>query len=161
MTENKVTTYTFTSDDYKLLHSILPNNLCAFCITKDSCCGCSENDSYRMATKPYRDNDIYELALELKTADDALKSILNYINRFFKSIDELKEYSKYIDKNNSTDISPCDVDISDNKDAVTANLSLDSKLFYLFLDSLGLNYSQYEMLEKIYEMLSKIKSDKK
>lgn len=160
MTENKVTTYTFTSDDYKLLHSILPNNLCAFCITKDSCCGCPENDSYRIATKPYRDNDIYELALELKTGDDALKSILNHLNRFFDCIDELKEYCKYMDKDNSTDISPCDVDIPENIVALQENKdALDTKLFYLFLDSLGLNYSQYETLEKVCEMLSKIKKE--
>ena len=64
---------------------------------------------------------------------------------------------KYMDKDNSTDISPCDVDISENKGILSVNYPLDTKLFYLFLDSLGLNYSQYETLEKVYEMLSKIK----
>lgn len=157
MTENKVTTYTFTSDDYKLLHSILPNNLCAFCIMKDSCCGCSENDSYRIATKPYRDNDIYELALELKTADDALKSILNHLNRFFECIDTLKDYCKHVDTENSSDLSPSDVDIPKNKGVLSVVYPLDTKLFYLFLDSLGLNYSQYETLEKVCELLSKNK----
>ena len=159
MTENKITTYTFTSDDYKLLHSILPNNLCAFCITKDSCCGCPENDSYRMATKPYRDNDIYELAVELKTADDALKSILNYLNRFFECIDNLKEYCKHVDTENSSNLSQSDVDIPKNKEVLSVVYPLDTKLFYLFLDSLGLDYNQYEMLEKVCEMLSKIKKN--
>lgn len=157
MTENKITTYTFTYDDYKLLHSILPTSPCKSCSEFQSCCGCSNGNKYCEEIKSYKDNGIYELATTLKTADDSLKDLLADFNSFFESIDELKEYSKYIDKNNSTDISPCDVDISDNKGAVAANLSLDSKLFYLFLDSLGLNYSQYETLEKVCELLSKRK----
>lgn len=155
MTENKITTYTFTYDDYKLLHSILPDYPCKNCSEFQSCCGCPNGNEYYEKIKSYKNNGIFNIATTLKTADDSLKDLLAYFNSFFDCIDELKEYCKYMDKDNSTDISPCDVDISDNKVPLAANLSLDSKLFYLFLDSLGLNYSQYETFEKVYEMLSK------
>ena len=157
MTENKITTYTFTYDDYKLLHSIIPTSPCRTCSEFRSCCGCSSGDKYSEKINPYEINGILEIATALKNADDSLKDLLAGFNSFFDCIDELKEYCKYIDKDNSTDISPCDVNIPDNKVPLAANLSLDSKLFYLFLDSLGLNYSQYETLEKVCEMLSKIK----
>lgn len=159
MTENKITTYTFTYDDYKLLHSILPDYPCSPCIGKGSYYKYPYEDKYEKAIKSYSNNGILEIATTLKTADDTLKDLLAGFNSFFECINELKEYCKYMDKDNSTDISPCDVDISDNKGAFAANLSLDSKLFYLFLDSLGLNYSQYETLEKVYELLSKIKKE--
>lgn len=157
MTENKITTYTFTYDDYKLLHSILPTSPCKDCSEYQSCCGCLNGNKYCEKIKLYRNNGIFEIATSLKIADDSLKDLLADFNSFFDCIDELKEYCKYIDKDNSTDISSCDVDIPDNKGPLAANLSLDSKLFYLFLDSLGLNYSQYETLEKVYEKLSKRK----
>lgn len=161
MTENKVTTYTFTYDDYKLLHSILPTSPCKDCFEFQSCCGCPNGNKYCEIIKSYRNNGIFEIATALKTADDSLKDLLADFNSFFECINELKEYRKYMDKDNSTDISPCDVDIPENKGVLAANYPLDSKLFYLFLDSLGLNYSQYETLEKVYELLSDIKSDKK
>ena len=160
MTENKITTYTFTYEDYKLLHSILPTSPCSFCIGNSSCYECPDEDKYEKAIKPYKDNGIYEFATILKTADDSLKNLLANFNSFFGRIDELKECCKYMDKDNSTDISPCDVDIPENIVALQENNgALDIKLFYLFLDSLGLNYSQYEMLQKVYEMLSKIKKN--
>lgn len=159
MTENKITTYTFTYDDYKLLHSILPTSPCKKCSEFQSCCGCSNGNKYCEEIKSYKNNGIFEIATTLKTADDSLKDLLAGFNSFFECIDELKEYCKYMDKDNSTDISPCDVDIPENKVPLAANFSLDSKLFYLFLDSLGLNYSQYETLEKVCELLSKIKKN--
>lgn len=161
MIENKVTTYTFTFDDYKLLHSILPDYPCSPCIGKGSYYKYPYEDKYEKAIKSYKDNGIYELATTLKTADDTLKDLLAGFNSFFECVDELKEYCKYMDKDNSTDISPCDVDIPDNKGPLVANLSLDTKLFYLFLDSLGLDYNQYEMLQKVYEVLSKKSNESK
>lgn len=160
MTENKITTYTFTYEDYKLLHSILPTSPCKDCSEYQSCCGCLNGNKYCEKIKLYRNNGIFEIATSLKIADDSLKDLLADFNSFFDCIDELKEYCKYIDKDNSTDISSCDVDIPDNIVALQENNgALDIKLFYLFLDSLGLNYSQYEMLQKVYEMLSKIKKN--
>ena len=161
MTENKVTTYIFDFDDYKLLHSILPNNPCHSCSENNSCCGCPSGDSYSKKIRPYRDNGIYELALELKSADDALKSILNHLDSFFECIDNLKEYCKYVDTENSFDLSQSDVDIPKNKGVLSVNYPIDTKLFYLFLDSLGLDYNQYETLGKIYEVLSKKNNESK
>lgn len=162
MTENKITTYTFTYDDYKLLHSILPTSPCKKCSEFRSCCGCSSGDKYDEKIEPYRNNSIFNIATALKAADDSFKNLLADFNSFFECIDELKEYCKYMDKDNSTDISPCDVDIPENIVALQENKGvLDNKLFYLFLDSLGLNYSQYEKLEKVYEVLNKKNNESK
>lgn len=161
MTENKVTTYTFTFDDYKLLHSILPDDPCNGCSENNFCCGCPGGDIYSEKTRPYRDNDIYEFALELKIANDALKSIFNCLDSFFECVDTLKEYCKYVDVENSSNLSKSDVDIPKNKEVLSINCPLDMKLFYFFLDSLRLDYNQYEMLGKVYEVLSKKNNESK
>lgn len=157
MKENRTVTYTFTSKDYELLHKILPDDPCIPCIDSGSCCGCLENDNYRMATKLYRDNGIYELAFELKSTHDSLENILNCLNHFFEGIDNLKEYCKCVDKNNSDMITLCGVNILENKTYISSNYGkehTDTNLFCFFLDSLGLSVNQYKMLEKFMNLLN-------
>ena len=68
MTENKTTTYTFTYDDYKLLHSILPTSPCKKCSEFRACCGCSSGDKYNEKINSYINNGIFKIATALKTA---------------------------------------------------------------------------------------------
>lgn len=70
----------FTSEDFELLKRELPNNPCTKCDARirGYCCGCSRGTSYSEYIKPYKDNNILDVALKVKQYKDTLKLIDEY-----------------------------------------------------------------------------------
>lgn len=84
--------YVFDEEDRRLLFIEIPDNPCEKCCLKnDGCCGCSENLKYQEIIKPYKDRNIYDLALKFKYIHQLQIEILEKQNK----IDEItKEIEK-------------------------------------------------------------------
>lgn len=69
----------FTEEDFKLLSNVLPNDPCKKCDARirGYCCGCQQGTDYNKVVKPYKENNIYEIALEIKEYYD-LQKIINH-----------------------------------------------------------------------------------
>lgn len=67
----------FTNEDLELLKKELPNNPCTKCDAhiRGYCCGCQQRIDYDKMVKIYRDNNIYDIALEIKKINELEKSI--------------------------------------------------------------------------------------
>lgn len=81
----------FTDDDFKLLSRVLPNNPCTKCDARirGYCCGCQQGTDYNKVVKPYKDNNVYEIALQIKEYYDLQKAINNFIDKQDDILDSL------------------------------------------------------------------------
>lgn len=70
----------FTDKDFELLKKELPNNPCKICYfsTNGGCCGCHDGTAYENIVKPYKENNILDVALKIKEYNDTLKLINKY-----------------------------------------------------------------------------------
>ena len=87
-----VTQYEFDDEDRRLLSIILPDDPCVKCyLNGNGCCGCSDGVKYEEIVKPYKERNIYDLALKFKRMDNLKKEIVNMqeeINKLAKEIEE-------------------------------------------------------------------------
>lgn len=74
--------YEFTDEDKKLLKIPLPDNPCTNCGAGAACCGCPKGDDYNKKVKPYKDANIYDIAVSLQRI-----TILN--NKIKQCLDEI------------------------------------------------------------------------
>lgn len=87
----------FTDDDFKLLSRVLPNNPCTKCDARirGYCCGCQQGADYDKIVKPYKDNNIYEIALSIKEYYDLNKSIEEMRERQANILKDIPQEVKY------------------------------------------------------------------
>ena len=87
-----VTQYEFDDEDRRLLSIKLPDNPCDKCsLNSGGWCGCSDGVKYEETVKPYKERNIYDLALKFKRMDNLKKEIVNMqekINKLAKEIEE-------------------------------------------------------------------------
>ena len=82
--------YVFDQEDRRLLSIELPDNPCDKC-NIPGCCGCPENTAYCEIIKPYKERNIYDLALKFKKIKILQKEIdekQNEINKIEKEIND-------------------------------------------------------------------------
>lgn len=67
----------FTDKDFELLKMELPSNPCTKCDARirGYCCGCQQGTDYDKYIKPYKDNNVLDIALKIKEHNDTLKLI--------------------------------------------------------------------------------------
>lgn len=67
----------FTKEDFELLKKELPNDPCKKCDARirGYCCGCPQGTDYDKYIKPYKDNNVLEIALDIKQYKDTLREI--------------------------------------------------------------------------------------
>ena len=78
--------YVFDDEDRKLLSIELPDNPCDKC-NVSGCCGCSDERGYSAIIKPYKDRNIYDLALKFKR----MKLIEREIERLKKELEKVEQ----------------------------------------------------------------------
>ena len=87
-----VTQYEFDDEDRRLLSIKLPDNPCVKCsLNGNGCCGCSDGVKYEETVKPYKERNIYDLALKFKKMEELqnkIKAINKEINNIKKEIEE-------------------------------------------------------------------------
>lgn len=88
----KTEQYIFDDEDRRLLSIELPDDPCDKCyLNSNGCCGCSDGTQYAEAVKPYKDRNIYGLALKFKRMHNLQKEIINMqkeIDNIAKEIEE-------------------------------------------------------------------------
>lgn len=60
------TEYIFTEEDKELLKKGLPENPCDNCDAGRSCCGCQKERDYQKISQPFKDANIYDIALSVR-----------------------------------------------------------------------------------------------
>ncbi len=55
-----------SDEDINLLKHDIPDSPCMSCRMCSACCGCNKGDEYNKIIKPYKDNGIYDYALQIK-----------------------------------------------------------------------------------------------
>ena len=63
-------TVEFTIEDKKLLKQLLPKDPCNGCSNILGCCGCPEGYDYAEKVRPYKDANIYNIALAIRRIHD-------------------------------------------------------------------------------------------
>ena len=64
----KTEQYIFDNEDRRLLSIELPDNPCDnYSLKKNECCWCSDVDKYAKTVKLYKERNIYDLALKIKS----------------------------------------------------------------------------------------------
>lgn len=81
--------YVFDDEDRRLLSIELPDNPCDKC-SVPGCCGCSDERGYSAIIKPYKDRNIYDLALKFKR----MKLIDREIERLKEELEKVKKEIK-------------------------------------------------------------------
>lgn len=81
--------YVFDDEDRKLLSIELPDNPCDKCYqgTSSGCCGCPSYTEYLEIIKPYKDRNIYDLALKFKR----MKLTEREIERLKKELEKVEQ----------------------------------------------------------------------
>lgn len=83
-----VTQYEFDDEDRRLLSIKLPDNPCVKCyLNGNGCCGCSDGVEYEETVKPYKERNIYDLALKFKKMEE----LQNEIKAINKEINDIKK----------------------------------------------------------------------
>ena len=82
--------YVFDNEDRRLLSIEIPDDPCNKCQINSGCLGCCDETEYCNFIKPYKDRNIYDLALKIKRMHKLQKDIIN----MQKEIDNI-EYSTY------------------------------------------------------------------
>ena len=85
--------YVFDDEDRRLLSIDIPDNPCENCSLKKigGCCGCTDNIEYTKAILPYKERNIFELALKFKRMHKLQKDIVDIqkeIDGIAKEIEE-------------------------------------------------------------------------
>lgn len=82
----KTEQYIFDDEDRRLLSIEIPDDPCDKCyLNSNGCCGCPDGTKYVEATKPYKERNIYNLALKIKRMHKLQKEISD----MQKEIDEI------------------------------------------------------------------------
>ena len=81
--------YVFDDEDRRLLSIELPDNPCDKC-SVPGCGGCSDECGYSAIIKPYKDRNIYDLALKFKR----MKLIDREIERLKEELEKVKKEIK-------------------------------------------------------------------
>lgn len=72
----KTEQYIFDDEDRRLLSIEIPDDPCDNCSLKNNgCCGCPDGTKYVETTKPYKERNIYDLALKIKRMHKLQKEI--------------------------------------------------------------------------------------
>lgn len=81
--------YVFDDEDRRLLSIELPDNPCDKCYqgTSSGCCGCPSYTEYLEIIKPYKDRNIYDLALKFKR----MKLTEREIERLKKELEKVEQ----------------------------------------------------------------------
>ena len=81
--------YVFDDEDRRLLSIEIPDNSCDKCYqgTSGGCCGCPSYTEYLEIIKPYKDRNIYDLALKFKR----MKLIDREIERLKEELENVKK----------------------------------------------------------------------
>ena len=84
-----VTQYEFDVEDRRLLSIKLPDDPCKKCYLNSNggCCGCPDGDKYAETIKPYKERNIYDLALKFKRMEE----LQNEIKAINKEINDIKK----------------------------------------------------------------------
>lgn len=84
--------YVFDDEDRRLLSIEIPDNPCDKCYqgTSGGCCGCPSYTEYLEIIKPYKDRNIYDLALKFKR----MKLIDREIERLKEELEKVKKEIK-------------------------------------------------------------------
>lgn len=88
----------FTNEDFELLSKVLPDNPCCKCNEniRGYCYGCQQSVDYDKLVKPYKDNNIYEIALDIKEFYNLDKSIKEIRSKQKDILDNLPKDVKYL-----------------------------------------------------------------
>ena len=70
-----IQTVEYTIEDRKLLKQLLPQNPCNGCCNVTICCGCPEGRNYADKIRPYKDANIYDIALTIRKIHDIKQNI--------------------------------------------------------------------------------------
>ena len=70
-----IKTVEFTVEDRKLLKQLLPKNPCDGCGVGVGCCGCQDSRDYEEKVRPYKDANIYDIALTIRKIHDIRQNI--------------------------------------------------------------------------------------
>ena len=70
-----IQTVEFTAEDRELLKQLLPKNPCDGCGFGVGCCGCRESRDYEEKVRPYKDANIYDIALTIRKIHEIKQSI--------------------------------------------------------------------------------------
>lgn len=65
-----IQTVEFTDEDRQLLKQLLPKDPCNGCNLGVGCCGCPEGYDYAEKVRPYKDANIYDIALDIRKIHD-------------------------------------------------------------------------------------------
>lgn len=65
-----IQTVEFTDEDRELLKQLLPKDPCNGCNLVVGCCGCPEGYDYAEKVRPYKDANIYDIALGIRKIHD-------------------------------------------------------------------------------------------
>lgn len=90
--------YVFDDEDRRLLSIDIPDNPCENCslMKIGGCCGCPDNIEYTKIILPYKERNIFELALKIKRMNKLQKEISNMqkeIDCIAKEIEEIGIFS--------------------------------------------------------------------
>ena len=78
----------FDDEDRRLLSIRLHDNPCVKCyLNSNGCCGCSDGVKYEETVKPYKERNIYDLALKFKNMEE----LQNKIKAINKEINDIKK----------------------------------------------------------------------
>ena len=88
----------FTDKDLELLKNILPDNPCNECdaAIRQYCCGCQKNTDYNACIKQYKDNNIYDIALNIKEVYDIKKMIKEMEDKQQEILNKIPEGIRHI-----------------------------------------------------------------
>ena len=87
-----VTQYEFDNEDRRLLSIILPDDPCVKCyLNGNGCCGCSDGTQYAEAVKPYKERNIYDLALKIKCMHKLQKEISDMQKEIDNIVKEIED----------------------------------------------------------------------
>lgn len=91
---NVIITTVYTEEDKNLLSKEIPDNPCDVCDPyMESCCtGCLKKHIYNDVVKPYKDNDIYGLALLIKERNRLKRSINDANDRIAQINSQLPDF---------------------------------------------------------------------
>lgn len=70
-----IQTVEYTTEDRKLLKQLLPKNPCDSCGAGVGCCGCPNGRDYEEKVRPYKDANIYDIALTIRKIHDIKQNI--------------------------------------------------------------------------------------
>lgn len=85
--------YVFDDEDRRLLSVDIPDNPCENCslMKIGGCCGCPDNIEYTKAILPYKERNIFELALKIKRMHNLQKDIVNIQKEIDNIAKEIKD----------------------------------------------------------------------